>query len=701
MTQATGPAAEPGAVGPRRGIAWLRLIPWLVLAMGLLGTGMICESTRRVQVREQERLVQGLSRDIAQALQSKVTTSVALLTAVAGLFDASTVVNREEFHTFYDSLKLSESNLAGLQGVGFARVIPAGGVPAFEASRRAEGLSDFRVTPPGQRPLISAVDYIEPLDGPNRRSLGFDMYAQPSQRLAMDEAAETGQVVLSGPLALTQETSRSPQVGALLLVPIYRTPEVGDLVGKAKVGELLGWAFSPLRLGDLIRAALATVDNPQIQHAWLRIYDGDQPRADRLVFSQEGLERNSRADSPFPRGEAVEESIRLLNRSWRLRVQLDSGSIEGMGLRASLGVMALYGSLISLLAALISRSLVTSHLATAEALALAQKANQERALASTVFESSPLGILVTDADGIVLTTNKAFTQISGYSRIEATGHKANLLKSGLHDQAFYRGLWQSLLQHGFWKDELWNRLRNGSIQRHELIITAVRNSDHVTTSYVGMLQDVSERYREQQLIRHSALHDDLTGLANRPLLMGQLEQALALARRHGQRVGLLFMDLDGFKAINDQLGHDVGDQLLKRVAERLQEGVRETDTLCRQGGDEFVLLIPQAGSFEQLLALGQKLIEQVSRPYPELPGTVHIGMSVGIARWPENGNDADALLKAADIAMYAAKEATGAKVRVSPVSTPLQPAHDETHQHQRARQGDQQGDGHQGDHAVV
>jgi diguanylate cyclase (GGDEF)-like protein/PAS domain S-box-containing protein len=267
-----------------------------------------------------------------------------------------------------------------------------------------------------------------------------------------------------------------------------------------------------------------------------------------------------------------------------------------------------------------------------------------------------VGIVVTDADGIVLRVNPAYTRLSGYAELEARGHKANLLRSGRHDEGFYRALWEAIVQRGHWSGEIWNRHRNGQILRHELAITAVLDAQQQIVNFVGLLWDITERYTQQQQMHHLATHDQLTGLANRALLMDLLTSSLALARRHDQKVALLFLDLNGFKAVNDRFGHATGDALLRTAAERLSQGVRESDTLCRQGGDEFVLLIPQAPDLEQLNRIARKLRDSLAAPYPSLPEGVRISVSIGIALWPDHADDADGLLDAADNAMYCAKQ---------------------------------------------
>jgi diguanylate cyclase (GGDEF)-like protein/PAS domain S-box-containing protein len=317
------------------------------------------------------------------------------------------------------------------------------------------------------------------------------------------------------------------------------------------------------------------------------------------------------------------------------------------------------GVALSSVLSLLARQFVDNLQATRRALAESEKAAEERALSSTVFEASSLAIVVTNPEGYILTANNAFTQLTGYRVNEIVGQRSNLLKSGQHEVGFYKGMWDELESRGFWEGDLWNRVRNGSLRRHHLAISSVRDAQLRTRFYVGMLQDITDRHAAEEAIRYQALHDTLTGLANRSLLMEQLEREVALGQRQGSPLALLYIDLDGFKPVNDRLGHAAGDALLLQVAERLRNCTRESDMVCRQGGDEFVILVPQAGPPAELDALARKLQEELAQPFALNESTVQISASIGIARFPDQGRSADALLRAADRAMYRAKAAGG------------------------------------------
>lgn len=642
----------------------LSSLPWAVLAAGLLITILFGVGQRRLNHLEHAQLERVLADDITASLRHRLATDEAILAAVAGLFDASEDVSADEFARFYRSLTTTPTVLVGIQGVGFAALMPPGDVSGFERRIRNQGRPDLRIRPSGEEPRRSAIVDLQPADWRNERSMGFDMLTDPTRRQAMEWSVLTGEAVLSGPVRLLQETSDRPQRGVLLYRPVY-AGQAPLRSGRDRWQRLRGWAFSPLRIGDLVDSALAMVQNPDRLDAAVLLYDGDQPRPGRLLYDSKGLTSGSSPES------ISWVPLQLAHRSWLLGVGLAPRHSGSSGVDRNQLLAALLGISLSLLAALITARLVTNHLALERALEREVQAVRERALAAAVFDTSPLGLLVTDPNGMILRVNPAFTRISGFSELEARGHKANLLQSGRHDSAFYQRMWEAIVQRGYWSGEIWNRHRNGQIRRHELSITAVFDASQQIVNFVGLLRDVTERYSQERRMRHLATHDSLTGLANRSLLMEGLERALALARRKGEGVGLLFIDLNGFKAVNDRHGHSTGDALLRSVAQRLRQQVRASDLLCRHGGDEFVLMIAEAPDGDGLREIAVKLIDSLKAPYPELPVDVRVSASVGVARWPDHAGDADTLLRVADNAMYVAKQGVASQQAGQPPAIAL------------------------------
>lgn len=276
-------------------------------------------------------------------------------------------------------------------------------------------------------------------------------------------------------------------------------------------------------------------------------------------------------------------------------------------------------------------------------------------LASTVFDASPGGIMVTDPDCRIIRVNKAFCAMTGYAEEDVLGKRPAILASGMHDELFFQQMWLEISEHGRWEGEIMNRHHDGHILPEYLSICCVSDEKGGVVNYVGMLMDISERLKAQERIQYLAHHDYLTELPNRALLVERAEQALILAKRYQRRLAIIFMDLDQFKPINDNYGHNVGDKVLCMVAKRLQSLVRRSDTVCRQGGDEFVILIPECQSLEGVSDVAGKLRAVLTEPYLIDNLELHLGVSMGIAVYPDNGNTIDELICYADGAMYLAK----------------------------------------------
>ncbi|HEX8961662.1 MAG TPA: EAL domain-containing protein [Rhodocyclaceae bacterium] len=276
-------------------------------------------------------------------------------------------------------------------------------------------------------------------------------------------------------------------------------------------------------------------------------------------------------------------------------------------------------------------------------------------LAASVFENTSEGVVVTDEQARIVSVNMAFTEITGYTAAEAIGQKPSLLRSEHHGPEFYRTMWADLLEKGRWQGEIWNRRKSGEAFLEWLTINRIPAADGMPCSYVSVFNDITEQRRKDEHIRHLAFHDPLTGLPNRALLTDRLQHAIERALREKSRLALLFIDLDRFKGVNDALGHDVGDELLREVAARLKSRLRGMDTVARMGGDEFVVLFEDLAGPEYCAALAAEIIADVSLPLDIHGHEIHIGASVGVACFPEDGDDALTLMKHADTAMYAAK----------------------------------------------
>ncbi len=285
-----------------------------------------------------------------------------------------------------------------------------------------------------------------------------------------------------------------------------------------------------------------------------------------------------------------------------------------------------------------------------------QRVEVKLQLAANVFTHAREGITITTANGTILEVNDAFTRITGYSREEAVGRNPSMLSSGRQGQTFYEAMWRSLRDKGHWYGEIWNRRKNGEVYAEMLTISAVRDAQNNPQQYVALFSDITTAKEHQKQLEHIAHYDSLTSLPNRVVLADRLHQAMAQALRRGQRLAVVFLDLDGFKSVNDKHGHEAGDQLLIALSDRMKQALREGDTLARMGGDEFVAVLMDLNDAADSLPMLARLLSAAAQPVPFKDFMLQVSASVGVTFYPQVGEvDADQLLRQSDQAMYQAK----------------------------------------------
>ena len=284
------------------------------------------------------------------------------------------------------------------------------------------------------------------------------------------------------------------------------------------------------------------------------------------------------------------------------------------------------------------------------------KAEAQLRLSASVFDHAREGIMIFDANGLIIDVNDAFSQITGYSRAEALGRDSRLLRSGEHDQSFYEQLWKALLQDGHWSGEIWNRRRNGDLYAELRTISSIRNDAGEVENYVSLFSDITQLKKQQRQLEHIAHYDALTGLPNRILLNDRLRHAMVQEVRRGEHVAVIFLDLDGFKEVNDTHGHKVGDLLLMSLAYRMKHVLREGDTIARLGGDEFVAVLMDLPEPDSCIPLLQRLLGAVCETVTIGGHALQVSASLGVTFYPQADDvDAEQLLRQADQAMYQAK----------------------------------------------
>ena len=278
-------------------------------------------------------------------------------------------------------------------------------------------------------------------------------------------------------------------------------------------------------------------------------------------------------------------------------------------------------------------------------------------LAASVFSHAREGIMITDVLGNIVDVNASFSRITGYAREEVLGRNPRFLKSGQQEPDFYTRMWKSLLNQGHWQGETWNRHKKGHLYAENINISAVRDGNGEIRNFVALFSDITTIKAHQQQLEQIAHYDALTGLPNRLLFAERLQQAIVRSQRRRDRLSVAYLDLDGFKQVNDQHGHDVGDQLLRVVAQRMRNALRESDIIARLGGDEFVIVLPELQSAEDCVPVLERILAAAATTVQVRDKALHVSASIGVAIFPEDGREGEQLVRQADQAMYAAKQA--------------------------------------------
>jgi len=284
-----------------------------------------------------------------------------------------------------------------------------------------------------------------------------------------------------------------------------------------------------------------------------------------------------------------------------------------------------------------------------------KEAEEKLRLSATVLEHIADAVMVVDIEGVIVAVNPAFTQITGYAEADALGKHSSLTRSERHDPAFYQAMQDELIASGFWRGELWRRRKNGEIYLEWLTLSAVRDTNALTTHYVGVSRDITEVKQAQEKLDHLAHHDPLTALPNRLLFHDRLQHALLRTARSAEQLAILFIDLDRFKNVNDTLGHHIGDELLQQVAAQLAARLREGDTLARLGGDEFIVLLENVDGQYGATQVAEKLVGMFEQPFLVASHELFVTCSVGVSLYPDDAQDLNMLIRNADVAMYQAK----------------------------------------------
>jgi diguanylate cyclase (GGDEF)-like protein/PAS domain S-box-containing protein len=513
---------------------------------------------------------------------------------------------------------------------------------ARELLRYHPGISSLQYGPKG------ITTFVVPLAG-NERAVGNNLLLNTKRNKEALQAIATRKLTLAGPFELVQGG-----VGLAGRLPIF-TPATD------KDDGFWGFAVSLIRVEELLRSAdVERLARAGYDYTLWRVHpDTGAPH----VFAKSG---------PDVLPDGVTLSFEVPNGTWSLTLLPRGGWMAEAGweytfkyvLASLLAVFAGGVIFVILRQPVLLRHEVetrTHELRAANELLARENREREAAqaelkLADKVIESSAESIMITDERSRIVRVNDAFCRTTGYSPEEVLGRDPSLLNSGRHDEAFFEGMYSTLRVDGHWQGEIWNRRRSGEIFPQWLGITVLKDAEGKPAHFVSIGTDISERKASEERIHYLAHYDALTGLPNRLLLRDRVQQAIVQATRSGEKVALLSLDLDRFKIVNDTLGHQTGDELLRQVVGRLKLAVRSSDTVSRQGGDEFVIVSLGHSGPQTAGRIAAKINDRLAEPFFCAGREVRVSSSIGIAMYPDDGTDFETLIKKCDIAMYHAKE---------------------------------------------
>jgi diguanylate cyclase (GGDEF)-like protein/PAS domain S-box-containing protein len=620
---------------------------WMVLALSVAATGAAWFVASRGMADRARARFDETVQQAHSAIITRMRDYEQVLMGGRGLFAGSMAIERSEWGAFVRSMEL-EQRFPGIQGVGFASYLRHRDKQRYESDIRQEGFSTFEIHPEGVRDDYVVTTYIEPFTGQNASTFGVDMHAEPIRRAALERARDTGQAAMSARVTRDPGSEQDVQPDVLLYVPIYQTGMPHTTIEERRAA-IAGFTYAAFRMNDLMNGVLGRT----ARDIRFEIFDGPSVQRDRLLYGDE-WEGDALPYRPMLQKTITSE---ISGHSWTF-IFGTWPSFEAAAYDREPVMVLVGGLVVSLLLFGITWSLTTTReraltLAKQMTDALRQSEAQFRAVADHANDA----IVSADGRGTIIMWNKAAAAIFGYAEAEILGKPLPVLVSEqtwhLHEDALTRVA--SAGEHGGTGEtmEVTGRRKDGREFPLELSLSAWTQGDQ--QFYTGILRDITERKQTQDRLDYLATHDALTGLPNRTLFADRLGQALARSAWNKRLVALMFLDLDRFKGINDTLGHDAGDLLLQTVATRLTAAVREGDTVARQGGDEFTIILIDMAHTDDVALVAQKILNAMAQPFNLNGHHAPVTFSIGIACYPVDGTDAQTLLKHADTALYQAK----------------------------------------------
>ncbi len=632
-----GPRAEP--LTPPSSVPTLaRRAPWLALAVGLGLTLFAWDQSVHALKSEQQHRFSLRVGALHSQLADRLAVYEQVARGAASVVTAFPAIHSAEWRHFVEGLRIPE-RYPGIIAVAYARAIPANRGQDLVAAMRADGADNFRIWPEsaGAERVINI--FAAPASEGNNRALGFDMMSEAVRRNAIERARDSGEPTATRAITLKIDETSGAQPAFILYQATYRADRAAATPSARRAG-FTGVVLTPVRIAPLIDG-LFTDDQRDVG---VEIYD--TPAATEFPLYRNGPQRQD-----APQFSSM-QSATVGGQAWTVRYSNHPDADLG-GQPWTPPAVLFAGLTLSLALFQMMRSMTATR---ARALILADRITaslrRQEVERHQLFTQAPLGIALIDHDGLIMDCNPAFAQAAGLSRAELIGVDMRLRAA---DQSAVVAL-DAALQGDSGKLEIDQPLLLGGRRGHFSLHFQPVTSDQEFLFALVFVEDVGEKRRAEQHIQYLAHFDALTGLPNRVLLFDRIAQALKEARRDGDKVAVLFIDLDRFKVINDSLGHSFGDEVLRSVARRLQAGVRESDTVGRLGGDEFLIVARQVKDPSDAAQVAEKVVAHLASPFTVGGQSFVVTPSVGISLFPDDADDAEGLIRCADIAMYNAKE---------------------------------------------
>jgi len=611
--------------------AW---IAWLVFLVAVAATLLLWQVSIRLVEDRTEAHFRTQSLQLKSAIEERLLNYEQVLAGSSGLFSVAGEVTRDQWREYVEKVDI-DRYYPGIQGIGYVQRIGVRDMADHIASVRAEGVYNYLVKPLGTGPFYYPMVYLEPGTDRNRRALGYDAFSDPIHRVAMEKARDDAVPTVTGKVVLVQESLAEDQAGFLMYYPVYQGGEIPDIRAERRM-MLSGYVFSAFRMNNLIDGIVGLI-SPFLD---VRIYDSGVAARDTLMY---GSNLGS-LDNEF--SFEMSQTISHGGRNWLLQTR-STPAFDFLAADPRPPIVLGSGVAISVLLCLFVLALTRSRL-------IAQiSAGRYRA----ITEGAANVTLVMDRHGEPLYASPSSRDILGFDpdkvhsmQLDAQVHPDDL-------PLLQRGFEESMRAPGKQMPVVRARIRDAEGQWRDMegTYTAMLSVPGVN-GVVLSLRDLTQLKAAQSELHRLAFYDPLTGLANRQLFRDRLNHVVRRSRRSGEPAALMFLDLDGFKRINDTLGHDAGDELLKQVALWLEGCVREEDSVARLGGDEFVVLLSQISGPDAAGKVAESILRRLCQRIRLNDHEVGITVSIGITMIPHDSEDAGTLMKYADLAMYRAKE---------------------------------------------